>query len=171
VLSITTHALNRQRRLSCREVSLKSAYRILAFLIAAEVVVQAAAIAFAFFGLSKWIDGGGILDKATMESDEITFDEVAGFIVHGINGMMVMPLLALILLIVSFFAKVPGGSKWAGLVLLIVVIQVGLALFGREVSLLGLLHGANALILFAVAFHAGSRASASRERDAEAQYA
>ena len=33
---------------------------------------------------------------------------------HGINGEMVFPLLALLLLIVSFFAKVPRGVHWAG---------------------------------------------------------
>jgi len=77
--------------------------------------------------------------------------------VHGINGMMVIPLLALVLLIVSFFAKVPGGVKWAALVLLAVVIQVTLGIFGHENAVFGLLHGLNALLLFSLAFMAGKR--------------
>ena len=48
---------------------MRMVYRVLAYLIAGEVVVQAGAIAFAFFGLGAWIDGGGVLDKAAMESD------------------------------------------------------------------------------------------------------
>ena len=41
------------------------AYRILAYLIAAEVVIQAAVITLASFGFSKWIDNGGVADLAS----------------------------------------------------------------------------------------------------------
>ncbi len=34
---------------------------------------------------------------------------------HGMIGMMLIPLLALVLLIISFFAKIPGGVKWAAI--------------------------------------------------------
>ena len=37
--------------------------------------------------------------------------------IHGINGEMLIPLVALILLIISFFAKVPEGPKWAAMLL------------------------------------------------------
>jgi len=90
---------------------MRSAYRVLAYIIAIEVVVQAAAIAYALAGLSKWVSDGGTLDKAAMESEDTTFTGVVGFIVHGINGQMLIPLLAVILLIISFFAKIPGGAK------------------------------------------------------------
>ena len=46
---------------------MRSVYRVLAFVVAAEVVIQAAAIAFAVFGLGKWVEDGGTLNKATME--------------------------------------------------------------------------------------------------------
>ncbi len=47
---------------------MKSAYRVLAYLMALEVLVQAGAIAYALFGLGAWIQSGGVLDKAAMES-------------------------------------------------------------------------------------------------------
>ena len=72
--------------------------------------------------------------------------------------MMIIPVLALLLLIVSFFAKVPGGVMWAGLILLDVVVQVMLGLFGHEVPAIGALHGINALILFGLAVTAPMRA-------------
>lgn len=137
---------------------MRSAYRILAFLVAGLVVVQAFAIAYAVAGLGKWVEDGNTFDKAAFESDETSFDGIVGFMIHGINGMMVIPLIALLLLIVSFFAKVPGGVKWAGLVLLFVIIQVTLGLFGHEIPLLGGLHGLNALILFGLAIMAGMKA-------------
>jgi hypothetical protein len=122
-------------------------------------MVQAAMIVYAIAGLGIWVDqDGGVLDKATMESQGTPFPEIVGFMVHGINGEMVIPVLALILMVLSFFAKVPGGVKWAGFVLLAVVVQVMLGMFLHEVSALGMLHGINALILFSVATMAGVRA-------------
>ena len=42
---------------------------------------------------------------------------------HGINGIFVIPALALLLLIVSFFTKVRGAIKWAAIVFVLVVVQ------------------------------------------------
>jgi hypothetical protein len=137
---------------------MKTAYRVLAYIIAIEVAIQAAAIAFGLFGLTKWISDGGVLDKAAMESETTTFPGLVGFIVHGINGQMVIPVIALVLLIVSFFAKVAGGVKWAGAILALVVIQVLLGMFAHETVLLGPVHGLNALFLFSTAVMAGRRA-------------
>jgi hypothetical protein len=131
--------------------------------IAALVVVQAATIAYAVFGLTKWIDGGGTLDKAAMESEDTTFDGVAGFIMHAMSGLMLIPLLALVLLIVSFFAKVPGGPKWAGLILLAIVAQVLLGMFAHDVPGLGALHGINALVIFGLAVMAAMRSKVATE--------
>src|SRR5680860_1489923 len=140
----------RDRRREYWGVGMKSAYRVLAYLIALGVVVQAASIAFALFGLTKWIEEGGTLDKAAMESDSITFTGVVGFPIHFINGQMLIPLLAIILLIVSFFAKIPGGSKWAGFVLLSIVLQVLLGMFAHGITALGALHGLTALVVFSL---------------------
>lgn len=136
---------------------MRTTYRVLAFLIAVEVVIQAAAIAYAVFGFFKFVDDGAVIDKATQESGE-TFDGLVGFIVHGINGMMVVPLLAIVLLVVSFFAKVPGGAKWAGILLGLVVVQVLLGMFAHELPWLGGFHGLNALAVFTVALLAAHRA-------------
>jgi hypothetical protein len=137
---------------------MRSAYRVLAFIIAGLVVVQAAAIVYAVAGLAHWVDEGGTFDKAAFESDDLDFDGIVGFMIHGINGMMLIPLVALIFFIVSFFAKVPGGVGRAGLVLGLVILQVALGIFGHEVPAIGGLHGINAMILFSAAVMAGIRA-------------
>jgi hypothetical protein len=136
---------------------MRTAYRVLAYLIAAEVVIQAAAIAYAIFGLSKYVDDGAVIDKASQESGQ-TFDGVVGFMVHGINGMMIVPALALILFVLSFFAKVAGGVKWAGILLILVVAQVLLGGFAHDYPWLGALHGLNALAVFGVAVQTAHRA-------------
>ena len=141
---------------------MRKAYQVLAGLIALEVVIQAAAMVYAVAGLGIWVDEGGTLDKAAFESDDLAFTGFGGFILHGINGMMVIPLLGLLLLIVSFFAKVPGGVKWAAITLLLIVVQVALGLFGHETPYSGALHGVNALVLFSVAAFTAHRAGARR---------
>ena len=94
---------------------MRSAYKFLAYAIDALILLQAAAMAWAVFGLANWIEDGNTLTKAKMEGDDAScFTEERGFMIHGINGQMLIPLIGLILLIISFFAKVPGGSKWAG---------------------------------------------------------
>jgi cytochrome b len=72
--------------------------------------------------------------------------------------MYLIPLLALLLLISSFFAKVHRGVVYALIVLALVALQIFLGIFGHEAAIFGLLHGLNALILFSVAFRAGIRA-------------
>ena len=136
---------------------MKSAYRVLAYLIALEVMVQASMIAFGVFGLGKYIEDGATVNKSVMEDSNTSFTGVVGFAVHGINGEMVIPLLTLAFFVVSFFAKVPGGVKWAGFTLIAVVVQVLLGMFAHELPQLGILHGVNALILFGVAVTAGRR--------------
>ena len=49
-----------------------------------------------------------------MEGDTFSFTEERGFMIHGINGQMLIPLVGLVLLIISFFAKVPEGSEVGG---------------------------------------------------------
>jgi hypothetical protein len=134
---------------------MRTAYRVLAWLVAAEVLVQGAAIAWAIFGLGKWVEGGGVLDKAVMESQGTAFPEELGFAVHGINGQMVVPVLALLLLVVAFFAKLPRGVALAGAVLGLVVVQVLLGMLGHGLPALG----AAALVLLAVAVIAARAAS------------
>ncbi len=134
-------------------------YRILAYVIAVEVALQAAVMVWAVAGLYIWVDEGGVLDKAVMESDDAPFDEVVGFMIHGINGMMVVPAIALLLLIASFFAKVKGGVRFAIIVLVLVALQIFLGLWGHEAAIFGLLHGLNAFAIYGASFMAGFRAA------------
>ena len=133
---------------------MRKTYRILALLIALEVVVQATAIAWAFFGLGKWIDEGNTFNKTMLECRDCpwNFTEERGFMIHGLNGMIVIPALALALLIVSFFVKDKVLLRWAVLTFVLVMVQSQVLPYaGREVPVFGALHGLNALLLFAVA--------------------
>jgi heme A synthase len=132
-------------------------YRILAYVVAAGVMVQAMVMVFAVDGLGKWVDGGGVLDKAAAAGQQLPFPEAVGFSIHGMNGMLVIPLIALLLVVFSFFAKIPGGVKWAGLVLLLVVVQIALGLGGHAIPAVGALHGLNALLLFSAAVYTARR--------------
>ena len=142
---------------------MKSVYRWFAYLIALEVVVQAAVIAFGVFGLGKWVDDGGTFNKAALDSEDLSFTGAVGFMLHGINGSMVIPLLAIVFLVVSFFAKVPGGVKWAAITLLVVIVQMMLGFSAHDLPQLGILHGVNAIILFVVAAWTGYRTSTRAE--------
>jgi hypothetical protein len=134
---------------------MKNVYRVLALLVALGVILQAASIAFGMFGLIKWIENGGSLDKSTELTPDI--GGYTGFSLHGIDGTIILPAIALLFLISSFFAKVPGGIKWALIVFGVTVLQVALGLFSHSLAGLGWLHGANALILFGTAVTAASR--------------
>jgi hypothetical protein len=147
---------------------MRTAYKVLAYLVAAEVAVQAMVMVWAIAGLGKWVAGGGVFDKGVMESEgSPPFPEVAGIIVHVFNGFFVIPALALLLLIVSFFTKVRGAIKWAVIVFVLVVVQGQLGFLGHEFPLSGALHGLNALALFGVALYAGRRLRAATAVGAE----
>ena len=148
---------------------MRKLYRVLAYLLVAEVVVQAGAMALGIAGLGKWVDHGGVFDSSVMESDERAFPEVVGIMVHGINGSIVVPSLALILVIVSFFAHVPGGVKWAAAVFGLVFVQVNLGFAGHDLPFAGGLHGMNALAVFAAALHTARRAKARPPAQVQAE--
>jgi hypothetical protein len=137
---------------------MRQAYKVLAYAIDVLILVQAAAIAWAVFGLSKWIEDGGTLTKAKMEGDTFSFTEERGFMIHGINGQLLIPLIGLILLIISFFAKVPQGPKWAGMLFGGIVLQVALGMLSHAVPTLGFIHGFWALLLFGLAYRTAKQA-------------
>lgn len=130
---------------------MRTAYRVLAYLIVLGVVYQAAVVAFGTFGFISELDAGTTLTGNSEAPN-------SGPMLHAIGGMIVIPALTLLLVVTSFFAKVRGGIKWALLVLLAVVVQINLGFFAFELPAIGLLHGANAFAVLALALTA-ARAS------------
>ena len=132
-------------------------YRILAHVIAALVGVQAASHAWSSAGLGLYVMNGGVIDKSMMEDTggPLPFPEVLGILIHGLNGGIVIPAVALALLVISFFTKAKGTILWAGIVLAVVALQMTLGYEGHGLPLLALFHGLNALVLFSVALNAG----------------
>jgi hypothetical protein len=128
---------------------MKNVYRALAGLISLGVLVQAMAIALGWFTAIKDLDDGLVIDK--------NYEGNFGHGLHGFVGMTVIPVIALLLLIVSFFAKIAGGIKWALFVVGLVTLQILLAFVSFGVPAVGALHGANALALLAVAGIAARR--------------
>jgi heme A synthase len=129
---------------------MRTAYRLLAFAIAALVGVQAAAIGYAVFAQQNWIDNGGTLDKAALES---SVPGTKALVFHALDGGVIL-LLALALLIISFFAKIPQGVRWAVIVLLWTIVQIALGTLSHLFAVIGAVHGAIALALFGVAVRA-----------------
>jgi hypothetical protein len=136
---------------------MRTAYKVLAYLAVIEVAIQAMVVVWAMAGLGKWIQEGGVADKSLIESEGTAFPEELGFVVHGINGIFVIPGIALLLLITSFFTKVRGAIKWTIIVFVLAVVQGQLGFLGHEIPAIGLLHGLNALALFSAAIYAGRR--------------
>lgn len=137
--------------------NVRKTYQILAWLIAAGVVVQAASIAFGLGGMVSYVNGGGVVDKALIESEQATFTGDLGFPIHGIVGGLVIPIASLLLLVCSFFTKVRGTTTWAAIVFGLVLVQAMVGYSIKDVPYLGLLHGANALAVLVAALVAVRR--------------
>jgi hypothetical protein len=139
---------------------MRTAYRVLAFLLAIEVLIQAMAIGYALAGLSHWVvEDGGVLTKQVVESESASFAGAGGFATHFINGTGVIPLLVIALLIVSLFAKVPGGIRKAAILLGLVALQIFLGLFAHSVPFVVVLHVLNAFGILGLALAAARSAS------------
>jgi heme A synthase len=130
---------------------MRTTYRVLAYLLAAEVLIQGMAIAFGLAGLGKWIDDGHSATKALFDNSNASFGGKTGFMIHGMNGTMIIPILVLLMLIVSFFSKVPGASKRAGILVGLVVLQVVLGITAHSLPAAILLHVLNAFGIFVLA--------------------
>jgi uncharacterized membrane protein YccF (DUF307 family) len=109
-------------------MTMRTAYRALAYLLALSVAVQASLIAFGAFALENNIDNGPVSDGDTTA-----------------------------LLAVSFGAKVTRGVRWAVIPLVLIAVQFFLAYAAYSAAIIGVLHGLNALAIFAVALLAGRR--------------
>ncbi len=135
---------------------MKSAYKYLALAIALDVLLQAASIAYAVSGLASYVDDGHRVAEGTLA--DAHFTGVGGYALHATNGMVVIPLLAIALLVVALLSRIPGAARQAGILLVMVVVQVGLGGAAGAVPILGALHGALALAVFGFATMIGVRA-------------
>jgi heme A synthase len=136
---------------------MRKLYAGLAWTVAGGVVVQAAAIAFAFGGMLNLVSEGGVVDKALLEAFQAGGVGELGFLIHGLAGGVVIPLLALALLVVSFLVRASGARRWAAIVFGLVALQVTLGFSITDMPYLGLIHGANALAVVAAASLAALR--------------
>jgi len=137
---------------------MRGTYVVLTRIIALGVVLQASFIALAWFLVIDDVEGG----KPYVGDDSRNI----GHDLHSLGGLII-PLLALILFVISFFAKsIPGGVKWAGFVFLAGVVQFLLGGFAYALPQLGALHGINAFVLAALAGLAGRRAAAATDTTA-----
>jgi hypothetical protein len=147
---------------------MRQVYRVLASLIALLVVVQAMTMVLAVAGFFKWIDDGHSADHELLNADNPPdFTGSVGFMIHGISGMNAIPLAALLLLIASFFAKVPRGIVLALVVVVLTAIQVTAGIMAHEVPAVGLVHGLNAFLLFGAAVMATRAARDAAATSAE----
>jgi uncharacterized sodium:solute symporter family permease YidK len=143
---------------------MRNVYRVLAYLLAVEVVVQAMAIAYAIAGLGHWVEeDGGVLNKQVIDSDSPDFPGVGGFATHGINGTMIIPIIIILLLIVSFFAKIPGGVRKAAILFGLVVLQVFLGIFSHSIPFVIVLHVLNAFAILGMSLVAARSATVAQE--------
>jgi heme A synthase len=132
---------------------MRTAYRVLAYLLAATVAAQAALIAFGAFALENKIDKGPVSDGDT-----------TGVTLHHVGANAVI-LCAVVLLGISFRAKIDHGVRWAAILLALVVLQFMLAYTAYGTAIVGALHGVNALAIFAVSLQAGRRVSKTAPAD------
>lgn len=136
---------------------MRTTYRILADLVAIGVAVQSMAIVWAIAGLLHWVDGGGTLKKG-WEDHMPDFQGSSGFAIHGIIGGMVLPVIALALLVIAFFAGVRNGTRIAGGVFALVVLQMLAGMAGEDAPWLGLFHGLIPFAIFSAAIVAARAA-------------
>lgn len=125
---------------------MQQTYKVIAHLIAAAVVIQAALIAWGTFSVITVLEAGG---------------EVAGppvpAMLHGTIGMYVIPVLVLALLVVALVAR--SGVRWALWLVAAVVVQIALALIAFSAPAVGILHGIVAFGILGLA-EVGARAVA-----------
>lgn len=152
---------------------MQETFLTLARIIAILIVVQAMAMVFLTAGLFHWIDGGATLDKSVVEgwdSKPPTFQgSLGGFLHFFLVGVVLIPLTGLILLIVSFFAKIPRGVALAAAIVVSIIVQYFSAVIADGAPWVGLIHGLNAFILLGLALtaaKAAKNADATRETPA-----
>ena len=144
---------------------MNSAFRIWASIVSLAVIVQ---VGLAGYGSFHAVDVSD--DKGTIGKHAVAH----GFNAHAALGYLIF-LAAIVLVVLAVLARRQGGDparvKWAGGLVLLIVLQVLFAWAGGAAAGLGVLHGMNALAVAGVAgslagrewaaHRAGTRASAA----------
>ena len=130
---------------------MRSLYIWLSRLIALAVVLQVLFVAWGAFDIFKNASDGVPFTEDTERN--------VGQMLHSVVGMMVIPALALLFGIISFFAKVRGGVALAWIVVALTVLQIVLAFVSFGAPVVGTLHALNAFAIAGIAGMAGSRAA------------
>jgi hypothetical protein len=139
---------------------MKSTYRVLAILVSVIVALQAAFIAMGVFGLGTYVENGHDFTKKLLDSESSSVTGSIGFALHFFGGVAIA-LVAIALLVVAFFAKIPGGIRWALFILGDVVLQWVFAEVSHSAWVVGALHGINAFALFGLGMAAATNARRS----------
>jgi hypothetical protein len=146
---------------------MRKTYLILARTISVLIVVQAMAIVLIVAGLFHWIDGGGTLDKSVVDgwSDNPPDwqGSIGGLFHFFLVGTILIPLSGLLLLIVSFFAKIPRGVGLASAIVVSIIVQYFSAVIADSAPYVGLIHGLNAFILLGLTVAAAMAAKGAPE--------
>jgi hypothetical protein len=138
---------------------MRSTYRVLAYLVAAGVALQASSIALGFFSIIREVDDGGVISAA------YDYESNVGLMMHRYVGSMLIPLCVIALLVVSFFTRAPGAVRWAATLFGLVLLQVVLVFLAFDVAVVAAaLHGLNALVLLFSAIWAGWRVTRVGDR-------
>jgi hypothetical protein len=122
--------------------AMATVYRVWTSVVFAAIVVQVALAGYgAFHAVDKSHDAGSIGKKSVEH----------GFDAHAILGTIII-VAALLLVLFAWLSK--GGAartKWAAFLFVATLVQLGFAAAGHAVAGLGVLHGAWALVVYALA--------------------
>ncbi|WP_051215074.1 hypothetical protein [Granulicoccus phenolivorans] len=124
---------------------MRTAIKTLAIIVVALVAVQASMHAWGSAGLEQYLAAGGVVDFNSPTPLPVV--EYTGLIIHGMNGMYVIPLVVLVLTIVSLISRIRGAAPRAFILLGLVVLQVTFGLLGHVITVFALLHGINAILI------------------------
>jgi len=131
---------------------MKTAFRVIAWVIAGAVMVQAAVMVFAIAGLFKYVSEGGVVSEQT-EPDAIV--EGVGVVIHVTLANYLFPLLGLVAVVIAAFTR-RASTIWTAVILLVLILlEWFLGVAGYSAPIAGFLHGINGLAIFGLALLAG----------------
>lgn len=69
---------------------MKTTYRALAYTVLTLVVVQAADLAYGFFGMGSWVEDGNDFTKSALDSNGTGMTGEAGLMLHSVIGQFLI---------------------------------------------------------------------------------